>query len=139
MVRVARFSLGYQESSRGGALVSRMHQPGTVRENVAAVQSFPLTHMARTKPLKKLGPEHERVSNGGNEWVRGIQHTNTIEGFWSHLKRGITSTHGKKECMLRIRARASAPSTSAEVISSIIFSTTFSGFSEFLIGRPTTK
>lgn len=27
------------------------------------------------------------------EWVRGNCHTNSIEGFWSHLKRGISSTH----------------------------------------------
>jgi hypothetical protein len=25
--------------------------------------------------------------------VNGIHHTNRIEGFWSHLKRGISSTH----------------------------------------------
>ena len=27
------------------------------------------------------------------EWKNGIYCTNRIEGFWSHLKRGIVSTH----------------------------------------------
>lgn len=45
------------------------------------------------KPLKRLGFKHDRVNHQIEEWVRGDVHTNTIEGFWSHLKRGIKSTH----------------------------------------------
>lgn len=45
------------------------------------------------KPLKRLGFNHDRVNHQAEEWVRGDVHTNTIEGFWSHLKRGIKSTH----------------------------------------------
>ncbi|SEK33977.1 transposase [Nitrosovibrio tenuis] len=43
--------------------------------------------------LKTLGYTHGKVNHNIDEWVRGIHHTNTIEGFWSHLKRGIKSTH----------------------------------------------
>lgn len=43
--------------------------------------------------LGKLGYEHGAVNHQAEEWKRGIHHTNTIEGFWSHLKRGISSTH----------------------------------------------
>ncbi|MGA7179417.1 MAG: IS1595 family transposase [Thiobacillaceae bacterium] len=43
--------------------------------------------------LGKLGYEHEAVNHQIEEWVRGNCHTNSIEGFWSHLKRGISSTH----------------------------------------------
>jgi transposase len=43
--------------------------------------------------LNKLGYNHGAVNHQIEEWVRGIHHTNTIEGFWSHLKRGIKSTH----------------------------------------------
>lgn len=32
---------------------------------------------------------HSRVIHGAKEYVNGMAHTNTIEGFWSHLKRGI--------------------------------------------------
>ncbi len=32
---------------------------------------------------------HETVSHGKGEYVRGNVHTNTIEGYWSLLKRGI--------------------------------------------------
>ncbi len=50
------------------------------------------THPAY-KPLNRLGYKHESVCHERDEWVRGIHHTNRIEGFWSHLKRGISSTH----------------------------------------------
>lgn len=43
--------------------------------------------------LKKLGYLHEILNHQRDEYVRGIHHTNRIEGFWSHLKRGISSTH----------------------------------------------
>ncbi len=38
---------------------------------------------------------HEVVSHGEDEYVRGRFHTNTIEGFFSHLKRMIEGTHIK--------------------------------------------
>ncbi len=43
--------------------------------------------------LKRHGYHHSRVNHDIGEYVRGDVHTNTIEGFWSHLKRGIKSTH----------------------------------------------
>jgi transposase len=36
---------------------------------------------------------HGAVSHAAEEWVRGIHHTNTIEGHWSLLKRAIAGTH----------------------------------------------
>ena len=39
-----------------------------------------------------MGPEfarHESVNHGADEYVRGDAHTNTIEGYFSILKRGI--------------------------------------------------
>jgi transposase len=39
------------------------------------------------------GYHHERVNHGRKEYVRGIAHTNTIEGFWSQLKRSINGTY----------------------------------------------
>jgi transposase-like protein/predicted RNA-binding Zn-ribbon protein involved in translation (DUF1610 family) len=37
--------------------------------------------------------QHGRVNHSFEEWVRGIHHTNTIEGHWSQLKRSIRGTH----------------------------------------------
>lgn len=37
--------------------------------------------------------QHGRVTHSLEEWVRGIHHTNTIEGHWSQLKRSIRGTH----------------------------------------------
>lgn len=45
------------------------------------------------KLLNKSGYQHGSVNHSMDEWKRGIFHTNSIEGFWSHLKRGISSTH----------------------------------------------
>ncbi len=39
--------------------------------------------------LRWMGYMHQSVNHSENEWRVGIAHTNTVEGFWSHLKRGI--------------------------------------------------
>lgn len=39
--------------------------------------------------LSRLGYNHQSVRHGVGEYVRGDVHTNTIEGAWSLLKRGI--------------------------------------------------
>jgi transposase-like protein len=42
-----------------------------------------------------LGREirHKSVGHGRNEWVRGEVHTNSIESFWSLIKRGVVGTY----------------------------------------------
>jgi len=44
---------------------------------------------------RKLGRayKHESVNHTIGEYARGIHHTNTIEGHWSHFKRSIKGTH----------------------------------------------
>lgn len=37
--------------------------------------------------------EHLTVRHGSKEYVRGKAHTNTLEGFWSHVKGSIRGTH----------------------------------------------
>ena len=37
--------------------------------------------------------KHTTVNHMAHEYVRGIHHTNTIEGHWSHFKRSIKGTH----------------------------------------------
>ena len=43
--------------------------------------------------LERVGYHHERVRHQQNIYVSGDVHTNTIEGFWSLVKRGISGTH----------------------------------------------
>lgn len=40
-----------------------------------------------------LGYEHSRVNHSKEQYVIGDAHTNTIEGFWSQLKRSINGTY----------------------------------------------
>jgi transposase-like protein len=42
--------------------------------------------------LAKRGYKHEAVRHSAGEYVRGVVHTQTIDGFWSLLKRGILGT-----------------------------------------------
>lgn len=43
--------------------------------------------------LKYLGYSHDKVNHYQKEFVVGDTHTNTIEGFWSQLKRSIDGTY----------------------------------------------
>ena len=43
--------------------------------------------------LKGQGYHHKRVHHASKVWVLGDAHTNTIEGFWSVLKRGISGVY----------------------------------------------
>jgi len=43
--------------------------------------------------LHKQGYHHKRVHHASKVWVMGDAHTNTIEGFWSVLKRGINGVY----------------------------------------------
>ena len=42
---------------------------------------------------EKYGYEHAMVDHSATEYVRGDVHTNTIEGFWANVKRGINGTY----------------------------------------------
>jgi len=42
---------------------------------------------------KKLGYQHHRINHSEGIYVAGEVHTNTIEGFWSLIKRGIGGVH----------------------------------------------
>ena len=64
-----------------------------VRKNVARESTISTDRHRSYRPLSRMGYQHAWVNHDINEWVRGDIHTNTIEGFWSHLKRGIKSTH----------------------------------------------
>ena len=43
-------------------------------------------------PFKKI-VKHETVNHSAKEYVNGNKRTNTIEGFWSQMKRGINGQY----------------------------------------------
>ncbi|BCX48152.1 transposase [Haloferula helveola] len=43
--------------------------------------------------LERFGYTRDTVNHSKKEYVDGPCHTNGIESFWSHLKKGLTSTH----------------------------------------------
>ena len=43
--------------------------------------------------LPSLGYKHDTVEHRAKEYARGDVHVNTLEGFWSMLKRSIRGTH----------------------------------------------
>ena len=45
------------------------------------------------KTLKRHGYDHRTIAHSAGVYVSGDVHTNTIEGFWSLVKRGIGGTH----------------------------------------------
>lgn len=44
--------------------------------------------------LTEMGYNHDNVVHSDKEFVRGNIHSNSIEGFWSHMKRSIRNAHG---------------------------------------------
>jgi transposase len=45
------------------------------------------------RTLDRRGYSHTTVNHSNLEYVRGIAHTNTIEGFWGQLKRSLDGTY----------------------------------------------
>lgn len=43
--------------------------------------------------LKDFGYDHKTVKHGEEKYVDGTTHTNTIDGFWAQLKRGLNGTY----------------------------------------------
>jgi hypothetical protein len=64
-----------------------------MRENVDKSARIVTDEFFAYKGLNKEFASHETVSHGRKEYVRGDVHTNTIEGYFSLLKRGIIGTY----------------------------------------------
>ncbi len=86
---------------RGGEVITRVVQGRAerwiipeIKENVAR-GTFIATDDANA--FQNLGVKggytHEVVNHSAKEYVRGRVHTNTIEAFWSMVKRTIEGTH----------------------------------------------
>jgi len=83
---------------RDGKMVLRVLEPGKangstikpiIREVVSKDAVIVTDGFGAYSNLQKEFKEHGIVDHGSGEYVRGIFHTNTIEGFWAIMKRGI--------------------------------------------------
>ena len=64
-----------------------------VREKILPSSLVYSDEHAAYNPLKRMGYEHRRVHHAAKVYVQGDTHTNTIEGFWSLVKRGISGVN----------------------------------------------
>lgn len=85
---------------RGG----RVHSFHVPKVNAKTLRPIMRTHIDRKSYLmtddagqyRVIGPEfasHETVNHGIEEYVRGNAHSNTVEGYFSLLKRGLNGTY----------------------------------------------
>ncbi|MBX3661008.1 MAG: IS1595 family transposase [Burkholderiales bacterium] len=85
---------------RGGALTGKVVRNNKAETLVPVVMDtiepgsiVNTDELSSYKPLESLGYHHVALNHSQEQWALGPHHTNRIEGFWSHLKRGISSTH----------------------------------------------
>ncbi len=64
-----------------------------ILENVTTDSTIHSDEWHAYKKLGKKGYTHKTVNHGMGEYVNGDIHVNSIEGYWSHLKKSIHSTH----------------------------------------------
>ncbi len=64
-----------------------------IKENVQLQSTMMTDEYKSYKPLTRNGYNHNTVNHGVKEFVNGEAHTNTLEGFWSQMKRAIDGTH----------------------------------------------
>lgn len=62
---------------------------GMVKEYVLPASTVFTDDFSGYDRLKSHGFTHHRINHSAKVWVMGDIHTNTIEGFWSLVKRGI--------------------------------------------------
>jgi transposase len=84
---------------RKGRIVARVSQEMTMLATSTFVQEYVLPKTAiftdessafnALPKLGNLGYQHRRINHSEKVYVMGDVHTNTIEGFWSLVKRGI--------------------------------------------------
>lgn len=87
-------------AQRKGNIITRVVEDASaasliphITENVMAGTTVSTDEWVTYKRLSKLGYAHATVSHAAEEWARGEVHTNTLEAFWSLLKRSVKGTH----------------------------------------------
>lgn len=85
---------------RGGKVAAHVVAPrwqgeafGHIESRVLPATMIYTDEAAAYQPLASKGYDHKRIHHAAKVYVDGDTHTNTIEGFWSLVKRGIGGTH----------------------------------------------
>src|SRR5205807_1300938 len=66
---------------------------GRVRTRVVPTSRVYTDEAIAYKALGKDGYDHHYVTHGARVYVSGDVHTNTVEGFWSLLRRGVSGVY----------------------------------------------
>ena len=85
---------------RGGDVMTRIVPNASkaslipiIKDKVSGGSTISTDDWISYRHLPKHGYPHGVVKHQHDQWVNGIHHTNTIEGFWSRLKTSIKGTH----------------------------------------------
>jgi len=85
---------------RGGDVMTRVVEnvrrvtlEAHILENIRAGAAISTDELASYAKLARHGYKHGTVNHSREEWVRGDTHVNSLEGFWSQIKRSIRGTH----------------------------------------------
>ena len=73
--------------------VRRTTLEGHILENIKRGSEISTDELHSYRLIARHGYKHGTVSHSSDEWVRGNTHVNSLEGFWSLLKRAIHGTH----------------------------------------------
>lgn len=64
-----------------------------IRKHIAIGSDVMTDEYLPYRSLTKEGYHHQTVNHGHREYARGEVYTNTLEGFWSQMKRSINGTY----------------------------------------------
>ena len=62
-------------------------------ENIKGGTTVSTDELKSYAKITRFGYDHGTVNHSADQWVDGIYHVNTAEGFWSRLKNSIKGTH----------------------------------------------
>jgi transposase len=84
---------------RGGDVIAKVVEKvdshtlvPNIKDNVEGGSTIMTDELRAYKPMPKSQYQHYVVKHSAKEYVRGMCHTNSLEGFWSQLKRSINGT-----------------------------------------------
>ena len=64
-----------------------------ILENIKDGATISTDELSSYAKIARFGYDHGTVNHSADQWVDGIHHVNTAEGFWSRLKNSIKGTH----------------------------------------------
>jgi transposase-like protein/DNA-directed RNA polymerase subunit RPC12/RpoP len=85
---------------RGGNIIAKVVPDtkkrtlqGIIKSHVKEGSTISTDEFAVYDRLSEMGFKHGHVHHNIQKYVNGIHHVNTLEGFWSQIKRSIKGTH----------------------------------------------